>query len=1494
MGSDHRAQAAIEFLITNGWAILVVVILLAVLFYIGVLSPQNTTPNTCLFQPGFSCYTFKVGNGTGSLELDFGQATGRSIQVTGISCSQNATAALHTSPLAEDVTVPSGEHRWITGGTSNNSGIICEGATGVAGTRYKGTACVNYTESGTNAQRLVCGEINARLEPASIPSGSPTTTPFPTPPPGAVLIDTCPFTIDTTGYYYLNSSLNDESGSGCVTITAAGSNSILDCYGKTITGTSQGGSGVYITYGITSVTVRHCNINSFWAGIYTEGANDNSTIDDNTAYSNYMGILSSGFTNSRITNNDVSSNLDSGMILYSSSDNNLTSNTANSNVNYGLGMWDSYYNTITGNTINANSYYGFYMSSPDNNLTGNTACWNQGGNIYCDAGQNDLGGNVCTPYEESVCLDSITCHATCPPPPPPACAPGFVVSTCPCTLTVPGDYTLESDLNETLGGDCIDIMADDAHLDCQHHSITGVGGGAGIMVYNWITSSTSGVTVENCNVGNFSFGIFPQNVGNSSITGNTVSSNSEYGIFLVGSSGNNLSDNDATSNYVGIYLVSSSDNNTVTGNSVLGNSYYGFEADSGSTNNLLTENTICWNQNGDFQCDAPQTEGNGNICTPYEGSVCSSSITCNPTCPPPNAPACAPGWVVSACPCTLAVPGNYTLESDLNSTGGVCIDMLSGASGSTLDCQGHNITGAGNGIGIDAYYADGIAIKNCTLGSFDYGIHLVLSNDSTITGNTATSNNQYGIVLYSSNGNNLTSNNASLNNYYGIYSDSYSSNNLFTGNSACSNTNKDVYCEVPQNDGGGNTCLPVGDETSCSYSVSCGGGCPLPPPPACAPDWVISSCGCALDVPGNYTLESDLVSTGSDCLSIPSSGSGASLDCQGHSIIGAAGSSAINVQYAGSVAIQNCNMINFSAGIYLWESNHDTIRDNNASLDYDGIYMYDSNRNIFTNNNFSSNSQYGFYLSSSSQNNSFTGNTATGNHEFDFQCGTELASNDYGNTCGTQSGCESWITSCGVPSTCSSTSITDCCVIRSPGSYSLANDISAPNTCIIITPAANGMVLDCGGKSIIGPGSGPDSGSGIYMKDVSGVTVRDCNVSNFNTGIYSDYTMSNVTIEGNTATSNTFGITSNSFYYCTIRGNTANSNSWYGIGAGNFGSANITGNTANSNGEYGIVASYGHDSNITGNTASLNGNVGIYLDGISATGITGNTLHSNGGNGIEMTSSGNNDFSGNTVTGSASYDFACLSSETNNDLGNTCGTQHNCDAWFTSCGITICNSSITDCCTITSPGSYYLSNSLTSSSTCILVRSGANGSTLDCRGHSIRGPGSTSYEAYGIRLSGASGVTVENCNVTNFGKGIRLDSGAAGNLITGNNASSDTSGIELMWSNGNTISGNSVTADIAGIWLGGNGNTVSGNNATSDISDGILLYYSEENRVSGNIANSNSNYGIRMVSSRNTNLTSNTATGNGNYDFYCDGSGGRDLGDNFCSNKDSCDWLTCH
>jgi hypothetical protein len=71
----RKGQAALEFMMTYGWAILVVLAAIGALSYFGILDPSKFTPDTCLASSGFACpgkpivtsenLTFSIVNGLG-------------------------------------------------------------------------------------------------------------------------------------------------------------------------------------------------------------------------------------------------------------------------------------------------------------------------------------------------------------------------------------------------------------------------------------------------------------------------------------------------------------------------------------------------------------------------------------------------------------------------------------------------------------------------------------------------------------------------------------------------------------------------------------------------------------------------------------------------------------------------------------------------------------------------------------------------------------------------------------------------------------------------------------------------------------------------------------------------------------------------------------------------------------------------------------------------------------------------------------------------------------------------------------------------------------------------------------------------------------------------------------------------------------------------------------------------------------------------------------
>ncbi|MBU1203525.1 MAG: hypothetical protein KKG60_00470 [Nanoarchaeota archaeon] len=50
---NRKSQSAMEFLMTYGWALMIILIVLATLFYLGVFSPK--TVSACIVDPPFSC-----------------------------------------------------------------------------------------------------------------------------------------------------------------------------------------------------------------------------------------------------------------------------------------------------------------------------------------------------------------------------------------------------------------------------------------------------------------------------------------------------------------------------------------------------------------------------------------------------------------------------------------------------------------------------------------------------------------------------------------------------------------------------------------------------------------------------------------------------------------------------------------------------------------------------------------------------------------------------------------------------------------------------------------------------------------------------------------------------------------------------------------------------------------------------------------------------------------------------------------------------------------------------------------------------------------------------------------------------------------------------------------------------------------------------------------------------------------------------------------------
>lgn len=83
---DSKSQAALEFLMSYGWAILVVLIAVGALAYFGVLNVDKFLPEKCTLTPGFACLDFKAG--TDGITLVIKNAMGGDIVIETIALTK--------------------------------------------------------------------------------------------------------------------------------------------------------------------------------------------------------------------------------------------------------------------------------------------------------------------------------------------------------------------------------------------------------------------------------------------------------------------------------------------------------------------------------------------------------------------------------------------------------------------------------------------------------------------------------------------------------------------------------------------------------------------------------------------------------------------------------------------------------------------------------------------------------------------------------------------------------------------------------------------------------------------------------------------------------------------------------------------------------------------------------------------------------------------------------------------------------------------------------------------------------------------------------------------------------------------------------------------------------------------------------------------------------------------------------------------------------------
>jgi len=151
-----RAQAAMEFLMTYGWAILVVLVVIGALAYFGVLNPSQLLPEKCNLPIGFNCKDFRVTSG--QIKLDIENGAGRGVEINTITLTSDALTNGGPCRSTTPKTLANGAHTEFTA-----SKVSCaHNPTGRAKNRYDIEIIYKWLDSPYN--HTMNGELLARLE----------------------------------------------------------------------------------------------------------------------------------------------------------------------------------------------------------------------------------------------------------------------------------------------------------------------------------------------------------------------------------------------------------------------------------------------------------------------------------------------------------------------------------------------------------------------------------------------------------------------------------------------------------------------------------------------------------------------------------------------------------------------------------------------------------------------------------------------------------------------------------------------------------------------------------------------------------------------------------------------------------------------------------------------------------------------------------------------------------------------------------------------------------------------------------------------------------------------------------------------------------------------------------------------------------------------------------------------------------------------------------
>lgn len=137
-----KAQAAMEFLMTYGWAILVVLVAIGALAYFGVLSPEKLLPEKCIISSGSGLFCDDFAATTDTVTIQFKNLLTDPVNVSSINVV-NLPAGVLDGGATDCVATNVGT---VNSDALAQAAITCTGL--ATGEKVKGDLTITFAKSG--------------------------------------------------------------------------------------------------------------------------------------------------------------------------------------------------------------------------------------------------------------------------------------------------------------------------------------------------------------------------------------------------------------------------------------------------------------------------------------------------------------------------------------------------------------------------------------------------------------------------------------------------------------------------------------------------------------------------------------------------------------------------------------------------------------------------------------------------------------------------------------------------------------------------------------------------------------------------------------------------------------------------------------------------------------------------------------------------------------------------------------------------------------------------------------------------------------------------------------------------------------------------------------------------------------------------------------------------------------------------------------------------